>query len=78
MATKDFIVTWKIDADDCKTPIDAARHALAIQRNPESIATFFEVEDKETGERFEVDLFEGEMRNSGGSVIKKFKSEGTA
>jgi len=35
-------VHWEIDVD-ADTPIEAAQRALAIQRNPESIATVFTV-----------------------------------
>jgi len=37
-----FRVTWVIDLD-ASSPRDAAEQALAIQRNPESIATVFDV-----------------------------------
>ena len=39
-----YRVTWCIDIE-AATPEDAAREALAIQRDPESIATVFEVRD---------------------------------
>lgn len=39
-----YRVTWVIDIE-AKTPEEAAAQALAIQRNPESWATVFEVED---------------------------------
>lgn len=48
-----YLVTWKIDIED-DSPVEAARHARAIQLNPDSIATVFELS---TGaENFRVDL----------------------
>ena len=38
----EFTVTWTIDLD-AKSPRDAAKKALEIQRDPDSIATCFEV-----------------------------------
>ena len=46
-----FKVTWEIEIE-ADTPEDAARQALAIQRDPESIATVFEV-------KATIDLHEG-------------------
>jgi hypothetical protein len=37
-----YVVRWEIDIE-ADTAEDAARKALAIQRDPESIATIFEV-----------------------------------
>ena len=37
-----YRVTWGIDID-AETPRQAAEQALAIHRNPESIATIFDV-----------------------------------
>ncbi|MDN5896871.1 hypothetical protein BSP109_02182 [Brevibacterium sp. Mu109] len=39
-----YSVAWLIDID-ADTPTAAARRALAIHRNPESIAVVFEVTD---------------------------------
>jgi hypothetical protein len=39
---KMYKVTWEIDLP-AESPREAAEKALAIQRNPESIATIFEV-----------------------------------
>lgn len=39
-----YLVNWNIELD-AKTPREAAEKALGIQRDPESIATFFEVWD---------------------------------
>lgn len=41
-------VTWTIDIDDAASPRDAALQALEIQRDPDSIATCFEVDDGRT------------------------------
>ena len=38
-----YRVVWEIDIFDAQNPEDAARKALAIQRNPESDATVFYV-----------------------------------
>jgi len=51
-------VSWQIDTD-ADSPVDAARKALAVQRNPDSIATVFEVTD-EDGKSVRVDLGEEE------------------
>ena len=37
-----YLVTWQIDVE-AETPQDAARAALAIQRNPKAWATVFDV-----------------------------------
>ena len=52
-----YLVTWTIDAEDMTSPEEAARYALKVQRNPESIATFFKVKD-ENGVETDVDLWE--------------------
>jgi hypothetical protein len=43
----DYQVTWMIDLD-AETPEDAARKALAIQRDPTSTATIFHVRRAES------------------------------
>jgi hypothetical protein len=50
----EYRVIWTIDLN-ADSPEDAARQALAIHRDPESIATHFEVKDPE-GRTQEVDL----------------------
>ena len=40
----EYRVTWTIDLD-ADSPEDAARLALAIHRNPQSLATVFDVVD---------------------------------
>ncbi len=39
---KKYVVAWYIDIE-AESPEDAARQALAIQRNPESLATVFDI-----------------------------------
>ena len=41
----EYHVVWMIDIE-AETPEEAAREALAIQRDPASIATYFTVRDK--------------------------------
>lgn len=58
----DYLVTWKIDID-AASPEEAARKAFEIQRSPESIAKYFEIQKRDKGglvERrvFKVDLQE--------------------
>lgn len=52
-----YRVAWTIDveADD---PVSAARKALEIQRDPESIATCFEVRAGNGSPTFEVDILD--------------------
>lgn len=49
-----YKVFWEIGID-ADTPVEAARKALAVQRDPESIATVFDVINKR-GKRVRVDL----------------------
>lgn len=49
-----YVVHWVIDIE-ADTPEDAARKALAIHRNPNSIATVFTVTDA-TGKSEDFDL----------------------
>lgn len=58
MAT--YIVIWTIDILDADTPEEAARLALAMQRDNESIATVFEVKNRDTARETVVNLAEGE------------------
>lgn len=53
----DYIVRWEIDIE-AENPQNAARQALAIHRNPESIATVFIVEDKANKDTISVDVQE--------------------
>jgi hypothetical protein len=50
----EYLVTWTIEVD-ADSPEAAARLAQVIQRSPQSLATFFKVED-ESGGTHEVDL----------------------
>jgi hypothetical protein len=50
-----YRVTWTIDID-ADGPYDAARRALQIQRDPASIATVFDVTDRETGKETQWDV----------------------
>jgi hypothetical protein len=51
-----FKVTWEIELD-AESAADAARAALKIQRDPDSSATVFNVENVKTKEIEEIDLF---------------------
>lgn len=42
---KDFLVRWEIEIS-AETPEDAAREALRAQRDPGSLATVFEVQER--------------------------------
>ncbi|MEI8120448.1 MAG: hypothetical protein WCI20_00235 [bacterium] len=53
-------VCWEIDVD-ARTPMEAARKALAIQRDPASIATVFDVQYR--GKMVRVDLSDGIARH---------------
>jgi len=50
-----FRVMWGLEID-APSPAHAADEALKIQRDPESIATVFAIEDLETGQQYMVDL----------------------
>ncbi|GAA5091439.1 hypothetical protein [Nocardia iowensis] len=50
----DYSVTWHIDQLTADTPLGAAREALDMHRDPDSIATVFDVYD--SGARYRVDL----------------------
>ena len=52
---KSYEVIWKIDID-ADTPADAARQALEIQRDPNSLATQFDVIDQTSWIPTEIDL----------------------
>lgn len=49
-----YRVRWEIDVE-ADTPAEAARHTLAIQRNPDSTATVFDVRGA-NGKTVRVDL----------------------
>ena len=52
-----YYITWDIQIE-ADSPEDAAREALEIQRNPESIATVFTVVDEETNAAAVIDADE--------------------
>lgn len=52
---KKYLVQWEIELD-AESPEHAARHALTIHRNPESIATVFDVTSVQTGKSKRIDL----------------------
>ena len=58
-----YRVTWIIDIDEgnVNTVLDAARAALEIQRNPDSIAVVFEVADEDGDNAMMVDLADGSV-----------------
>lgn len=51
-----YNIKWEIEID-AKTPEEAARKALEIQRDPASLATVFDIYDEE-GNHTRVDLLE--------------------
>lgn len=53
---KDYRVMWGIEVRKAPSPVHAALEALRVQRDPESIATVFVIEDLETGEEVMVDV----------------------
>lgn len=55
------VITWKIDIFDAETPEEAMRRALAIMRDPESVATIFTAENQDTGERITIDIEDGQV-----------------
>jgi hypothetical protein len=65
-----WLATWTWDSD-ADAPEDAAREALATQRNPDSIATVFTVTDQHN--TYEVDLTEGTTR-----LVREHISENAA
>jgi hypothetical protein len=70
MSTQNYFVTWEIDIE-AESPVEAARRALEIHRDPESIATIFIVKD-EAGDSTTVDLTEIEDTESAALVNDKF------
>lgn len=53
-----YHVNWEIELD-AESPVDAARKALAVQRDPQSLASVFVVTDEE-GELHHIDLADQE------------------
>ncbi|MHB0965300.1 MAG: hypothetical protein ACYC36_02490 [Bellilinea sp.] len=56
--TTTYTVTWNIDIFDADSPREAAEKALAIHRDPSSVATVFSVEDNTTKITSVIDLEE--------------------
>jgi hypothetical protein len=55
---KTYVVEWSMEFE-AETSEDAARQALAVHRNPESIATVFDVLEADgSGEAIRVDVTE--------------------
>lgn len=54
LPTSEYTVEWSINLD-AETPVDAARQALGIQRDPGGIATVFRVWDQH-GYSWRIDL----------------------
>jgi hypothetical protein len=50
----EYLVSWTIGIIEAEDPLDAASKTLAIQRDPDSIATVFEVTDTISNERSEI------------------------
>lgn len=50
-----YLVTWIIDID-ADSPEEAAKKALEIQRDPNSIATYFTVTNNFTKETTDIDI----------------------
>jgi hypothetical protein len=71
----EYHVTWEIDLD-ADSPREAAERALAIHRNPESIATFFEVTD-EAGTTERIDVEDSKDTNVGSETITLTESDWT-
>lgn len=54
--SSEYLVTWDINISGARDPIDAARQALEIQRDPESIATVFQVIACDSKDKTRIDL----------------------
>ena len=54
---KEYRVTWIMELD-ATSPEDAAKEALAIHRDPDSLATCFDIEDLSTGKHRFIDALE--------------------
>lgn len=58
--THDYLVTWEFDADEARSPREAAELARDAQTAPETWAVVFSITDKKTGETVRVDLLDDE------------------
>lgn len=56
---KEYLVTWSIEVS-AEHPQEAAEIAQCVQRDLDSLATFFNVTDLESGQLTSVDLSEEE------------------
>ena len=66
---KEFLVRWEIEIS-AETPEDAAREALRAQRDPDSLATVFEVQERDEdgyGDPIRIDV--EEIGFEGGSDV---------
>lgn len=59
----EYQVIWEIDLA-ADSPVEAAREALRIQRDPASLATVFDVIDPD-GRRVRIDLETGDSETNG-------------
>ena len=55
-----YVVTWVVDIE-ATNPREAALKAQQMQRDPESIATVFDIENKKSGAKTTVDLLLDDM-----------------
>lgn len=70
---KTYNVIWEIDVD-ARSPMEAAKEALKVQRDPGSTATFFEVREHGGGEPKSIDLESVDVylgKPKGKSIFKK-------
>ena len=62
MTEREYVVTWSINLD-AESPLDAARQALGIHRDPGSTAVVFRVSDAtdpdDEGELIDLEFHEG-------------------
>lgn len=56
---REYLVEWRVSIA-ARSPREAAKIALEIQRDPESIATFFSVHTPEASVEIDLDLDEEE------------------
>ena len=70
---KSYLVIWRIDIE-ADNALDAAKEALAIQRDEFAEATFFEVIDKKTKKTEEVDVLQ-ELETKKAEDIKMNKKQ---
>jgi hypothetical protein len=71
--SRTYHVLWEIDIE-AESPIDAARQALRIQRDPDSTATVFDVTDGD-GNTQRIDLDEADARNRCAACGREFDED---